>query len=92
MNPTDPIDAVVHANPYPYYAELAARALFVFEPRRGLWLAPIAAAAIGVLLRRGALAGRDDLGWTCRPPANLRLPVFAHRAGSADGRGSQDAR
>jgi cytochrome P450 len=49
MNSIDPISAVVHANPYPYYAELAARSPFVFEPRLRLWVAAGAAAVTEVL-------------------------------------------
>src|SRR5579863_340357 len=49
MNSIDPISAVVHANPYPYYAELVARSPFVFEPRLRLWVASGAAAVTEVL-------------------------------------------
>ena len=49
MNSIDPISAVVHANPYPYYTELAARSPFVFEPRLRLWVASSAAAVTEVL-------------------------------------------
>ncbi|TKC92469.1 cytochrome P450 [Trinickia terrae] len=49
MNPIDPIDAVAHADPYPYYAGLTANAPFVFEPRLRLWLAASAEAVTEVL-------------------------------------------
>ncbi|MES2074738.1 MAG: cytochrome P450 [Pseudomonadota bacterium] len=49
MPPTDPIAAVVHADPYPYYATLAARPGLLFEPRLNLWLAASAASVRAVL-------------------------------------------
>ncbi|MGE7957066.1 cytochrome P450 [Pseudomonas sp. NPDC089530] len=45
----DPITAVTHADPYPYYACLRARAGLVFDPGLGLWLASSAAAVAAVL-------------------------------------------
>jgi cytochrome P450 len=49
MNPVDPVSAVVHAHPYPYYAELTARTPFVYDARLRVWLATSAAAVAEVL-------------------------------------------
>ncbi|CAI9008934.1 hypothetical protein EMIT051CA3_90302 [Pseudomonas chlororaphis] len=40
----DPITAVTHADPYPYYASLRARSGLAFDPGLGMWLASSAAA------------------------------------------------
>lgn len=40
--PIDPIQAVVHPNPYPYYARLREGPGFVFDSRLGLWIASTA--------------------------------------------------
>lgn len=45
----DAVAAATHANPYPYYAELAAGPALVFDARLGLWLAAGAAAVEAVL-------------------------------------------
>ncbi|MCI3204549.1 MULTISPECIES: cytochrome P450 [Pandoraea] len=37
--PAHPIDAVVHPDPYPYYATLAARRPFGFDASLGMWVA-----------------------------------------------------
>lgn len=37
--PTDPLQAVTHANPYPYYAELRKRAPVFKDATTGLWVA-----------------------------------------------------
>lgn len=50
MNPpADPIAAVTHADPYPYYADLVARRPFHRDDRLGLWVAASAAAVTAVL-------------------------------------------
>lgn len=49
MNPTDPIAAVVHPDPYPYYAELVAGAPLIYHPGLKLWLAASAAGVEAVL-------------------------------------------
>ncbi|HAT30232.1 MAG TPA: cytochrome [Janthinobacterium sp.] len=49
MNPVDPIEALRHAYPYPYYAALAAGRPLRFDARLGLWLAVNAAAVEEVL-------------------------------------------
>ncbi|MES1242947.1 MAG: cytochrome P450 [Acidobacteriota bacterium] len=47
--PADPIAAVTHADPYPYYADLVARAPFERDDRLGLWVAASAEAVTAVL-------------------------------------------
>ncbi len=49
MNPTDPIAAVVHPDPYPYYAALTAGPPLVYHPELNLWLATRAASVAAVL-------------------------------------------
>ena len=48
-NPLDPIKAVTHSNPYPYYAELVARKPLCRDARLGLWVASSAEAVMAVL-------------------------------------------
>ncbi|KAA5842768.1 cytochrome P450 [Pseudomonas chlororaphis] len=45
----DPITAVTHVDPYPYYASLRARGGLAFDPGLGMWLASSAAAVAAVL-------------------------------------------
>lgn len=47
--PADPIAAVTHANPYPYYEDLAARAPLAYDDALGLWVAASAEAVTAVL-------------------------------------------
>lgn len=47
--PSDPIAAVTHANPYPYYEDLVARAPLAFNDALGLWVAASAEAVTAVL-------------------------------------------
>ena len=47
--PTDPLHAIVHANPAPYYAELAASRPFFFDAALGWWIAAGADAVDAVL-------------------------------------------
>jgi cytochrome P450 len=47
--PNDPIAAVTHPDPYPYYADLVARAPLYRDERLGLWIASSAAAVTAVL-------------------------------------------
>lgn len=49
MNPTDALAAVTHADPYPYYAGLAAQDGPVFDPALGLWVAASASSVAAVL-------------------------------------------
>jgi len=49
MPPHDPIAAVTHPDPYPYYADLVARAPFYWDETLGLWVAASAAAVTAVL-------------------------------------------
>lgn len=47
--PHDPIDAVMHRDPYPYYAHLREWADMTFDPRLGLWIASRACSVTAVL-------------------------------------------
>src|SRR5689334_20530366 len=47
--PADPVAAVTHADPYPYYADLVARAPFERHERLGLWVAASAETVTAVL-------------------------------------------
>ena len=47
--PRDPIHAVRHADPYPYYARMTAEAPFAHHPSLGLWVASDAASVEAVL-------------------------------------------
>lgn len=47
--PSDPIAAVTHANPYPYYEDLVARTPLVYNDALGLWVAAGAEAVTAVL-------------------------------------------
>jgi cytochrome P450 len=49
MFPPDPIAAVTHPNPYPYYGDLAARRPVYRDETLGLWVAASAAAAAEAL-------------------------------------------
>ncbi|CAG9169532.1 cytochrome P450 [Cupriavidus respiraculi] len=49
LPPADPIAAVVHADPYPYYRELAARRPFHRDDALGVWVAAGAAEVAAVL-------------------------------------------
>jgi cytochrome P450 len=49
IDPIDPIAAVVHADPYPYYRELAARRPFHRDEALGMWVAAGAAQVAAVL-------------------------------------------
>jgi cytochrome P450 len=49
LNPDNAIHAVVHPDPYPYYANLRTQAPFFHDPALGLWIAASAAAVTEVL-------------------------------------------
>jgi cytochrome P450 len=49
MHPTDPLEAVVHPDPYPYYAALTAGPPLVRHPGLDVWLATRAASVTAVL-------------------------------------------
>ncbi|AJY03420.1 cytochrome P450 [Burkholderia vietnamiensis] len=49
MNPTDPIAAVTHRDPYPYYATLVDGPPLAFDATLGLWVASRAASVAAVL-------------------------------------------
>lgn len=48
-DPVDPLGAVVHADPYRYYATLSAGPALVFDARLGVWLASGAATVAALL-------------------------------------------
>ena len=72
-DPTDPIAAVTHRDPYPYYARLAAERPIHHDASLGLWVAASAEAVMAVLA--------SDL-CRVRPPAE---PVPAKLQGTAAG-------
>jgi cytochrome P450 len=85
--PRDPIAAVTHADPYPFYAELVASRPLYRDDTLGLWVAASAAAVTAVLI--------SDLCHV-RPPAEpvpkalLGSPaaeVFRHLVRMTDGTG-----
>ncbi|KVV53162.1 cytochrome [Burkholderia territorii] len=49
MNPTDPIAAVTHRDPYPYYSTLVDGPALAFDASLGLWVASRAASVTAVL-------------------------------------------
>ncbi len=49
VDPTDPIGAVTHRDPYPYYARLVAERPLYHDGTLGLWVASSAAAVTAVL-------------------------------------------
>jgi cytochrome P450 len=71
--PSDPIAAVTHPDPYPYYAELVAERPFYRDAGLGLWVAASAPAVTAAL--------SSDLA-RVRPPAE---PVPPRLLGSAAG-------
>jgi cytochrome P450 len=71
--PLDPIAAVSHADPYPYYADLVAHRPFSRDGTLGLWVASGAAAVTAVL---------TSAACRVRPPAE---PVPPALAGSSAG-------
>jgi cytochrome P450 len=72
--PPDPIAAVTHPDPYPYYAHLVAEAPLYRDEALGLWVAASAAAVTGAL--------SDDALCRVRPPAE---PVPRALVGSPAG-------
>lgn len=71
--PADPLEAVTHPEPYPYYARLTADRPFGFDAALGMWVAASAQAVEAVL-------EHQSLG--VRPPDE---PVPAHLTGTATG-------
>jgi len=87
----DPLGAVTHPDPYPYYAELLARAPLARHAALGLWVAASAAAVTATLtspLARVRPAGEPIppallgspaaliFGRLDRASANARIPLF----------------
>ena len=91
-HPTDPLQAVTHANPYPYYAGLRRRAPLVRDEASGFWIAARARTVRHVL---------DDERLTVRP-ATEPVPraiagqpageVFARLARMSEGKAHRIAR
>ena len=76
--PRDPIAAVTHPDPYPYYAQLVATRPFHRDDTLGLWVACSAAAVTDVLGNPACLV---------RPPAEpVPRPLLGTAAGSIFGR------
>ncbi|PYC71897.1 cytochrome P450 [Streptomyces tateyamensis] len=73
QTPTNPVEAVRHPDPYPYYARLTAERPFGFDAELGLWVAADAA-SVTEALTAGELR--------VRPPAE---PVPAGLVGTAAG-------
>jgi len=85
--PSDPIAAVTHADPYPYYADLVARQPFYRDESLGLWVATSAAAATAVL---GCDRGRVRPPAEPVPAALVSSPageIFRHLVRMNDGAG-----
>jgi cytochrome P450 len=76
--PRDPIAAVTHPDPYPYYAQLVATRPFHRDDTLGLWVASSAAVVAEVLGHPACLV---------RPPAEpVPRPLLGSAAGSIFGR------
>jgi cytochrome P450 len=76
--PTDPIDAVTHRDPYPYYADLVATRPVHHDEGLGLWVVCGAAAVTDVLGNAACLV---------RPPAEpVPRSLLGSSAGSIFGR------
>ncbi|VVE07142.1 cytochrome P450 [Pandoraea anhela] len=70
--PANPIDAVVHPDPYPYYASLAAQQPFGFDASLGMWVAA-GPEALAEVLRHPACGVRPAGGAV--PPALAAGPA-----------------
>ncbi len=90
--PTDPIAAVTHPDPYPYYRRLATGGPIQFDQRLGLWVVS-GHAAIGAVLTSPAMRTRPVAE---RVPAGLvgtaTGDVFARLVRMTDGARSQEVR
>jgi cytochrome P450 len=76
--PRDPIAAVTHPDPYPYYAQLVAARPFHRDETLGLWVAGSASAVTDVL---------GDPACLVRPPAEpVPRPLLGTAAGAIFGR------
>jgi cytochrome P450 len=83
-------DPAANVRPHEFLLERESRRVFGFG--HGVHACPgdqlayaIASAAVDVLLDRATLAHRDDLAWTYRASANLRLPIFSEAGATASG-------
>ena len=85
MTPPDPVAAVTHPDPYPYYAGLVAGRPFYRDESLGLWVATGAAAVAGVLKCE---AGRVRPAAEPVPRALVGTPageIFGHLVRMNDG-------
>lgn len=83
--PPDPIAAVTHPDPYPYYAELVAQRPVYRDDALGLWVVSSAAAVTAVLVSE---LGRVRPAGEPVPKALLGSPageIFRHLARMTDG-------
>ncbi|CAG9169305.1 hypothetical protein LMG23992_01445 [Cupriavidus laharis] len=71
MMPADPLEAVTHPDPYPYYRGLAAHRPFGFDERLGMWVAAGPAEVAAVLAHPDCRV---------RPPAQPVPPALAGTA------------
>ena len=77
--PTDPIAAVTHPDPYPYYAQLRAGPPLAYDERLRLWIASRAEVVMEVL------AGVPQGSFQPNTPSRLRAArtCYDHMAGAA---------
>lgn len=88
--PRDPVAAVIHPDPYPYYAELVAQRPLYRDDALGLWVASSAQAVTAVLMSE---LGRVRPAAEPVPTALLGSPaagIFRHLMRMIDG-GAHDA-
>ena len=90
--PTDPIAAVVHPDPYPYYRSLAARGPIRYDQRLGLWFvtghAAIAEVLVSPAIRIRPVAEPVPTALV----GTITGDVFARLVRMTDGRRSQATR
>ena len=79
-DPLDPLQAVIHSNPYPYYAALARERPLYHDPTLGLWVAS-SPAVIQEVMRHPAARVRPPAepvpGRICGGPAGVLFGQFA---------------
>lgn len=88
--PLDPVAAVTHANPYPFYAELRAGPPLAWNEALGLWVASRAEVIESLLLAHGALRVRPAAEPVPRAIAGSAAgEVFGHLVRMNDGAAHQ---
>jgi len=88
--PLDPVAAVTHANPYPFYAELRAGPPLVWNEALRLWVASRAEVIESLLLAHGALRVRPAAEPVPRAIAGSAAgEVFGHLVRMNDGTAHQ---